>query len=128
MQGITLDMKKKILILDDNNDVLEILTMLLTDFGYDIKPLSSGEKVFEEINQFQPNLLIMDVMIAGMNGISICKEIKRNIQTALLPVILMSGSQDLNKILENPGAPEDFLAKPFDIDIVISKIEEHIRV
>jgi len=128
MQGITLDMKKKILILDDNNDVLEILTMLLTDFGYDIKPLSSGEKVFEEINEFQPHLLIMDVMIAGMNGISICKEIKRNIQTALLPVILMSGSQDLNKILKHPGSPEDFLAKPFDIDIVISKIEEHIRV
>jgi DNA-binding response OmpR family regulator len=121
-------MKNKILILDDNNDILEILTMLLTDFGYDIKPLSSGEKVFEEIKEFQPNLLIMDVMIAGMNGISICKEIKRNIQTALLPVILMSGSQDLNKILENPGAPEDFLAKPFDIDIVISKIKEHIRI
>jgi len=121
-------MKNKILILDDNNDILEILTMLLTDFGYDIKPLSSGEKVFEEIKEFQPNLLIMDVMIAGMNGISICKEIKRNIQTALLPVILMSGSQDLNKILKHPGAPEDFLAKPFDIDIVISKIEEHIRI
>jgi len=121
-------MRKKILVLDDNIDILEILTMLLTDFGYAVKPLSSGEKVFKEIKEFQPNLVIMDVMLAEMNGIEICKEIKENIHTALLPVILMSGSHDLTKILECTGAPEDFLAKPFDIDILLSKIEKHIKI
>jgi DNA-binding response OmpR family regulator len=120
--------ENKILVLDDNNDLLEILTMLLTDFGYEVKPLSSGEMIFEEIKEFQPNLLIMDVMLAEMNGIDICKEIKENIHTALLPVILMSGSHDLTKIMEHPVAPEDFLAKPFDIDILLSKIEEHIKI
>lgn len=121
-------MRKKILIVDDNTDILEILTMLLTEFGYETKPLSSGERVTENIKEFQPDLLLMDVMLADMNGQEICKEIKLNIQTALLPVILMSGSQDLAKFLNVKGAPNDFLAKPFDIDILLAKIEKHISL
>jgi len=121
-------MRKKILILDDNTDILEILTLLLTEFGYEAKPLSSGERVFEEIKAFQPDLLLMDVMLTNMNGLKICKDIKENIHTAMLPVILMSGSHDLANILNQPGSPEDFLAKPFDIDILLSKIENNIRL
>ena len=116
-------MRKKILILDDNTDILEILILLLTEFGYEAKPLSSGERVFEEIKEFQPDLLLMDVMLANMNGLKICKEIKLNNQTASLPVILMSGSHDLANILDQPGSPEDFLEKPFQNNLLVDKVE-----
>ena len=119
-------MGKKILILDDNSDILEILDLLLMEFGYETKCLSSAESVFENIKEFNPDLLLMDVMLAKTDGLAVCKNIKENVLTSLLPVILMSGTQDLAQSLNLPGAPNDYLAKPFDIDILLDKLEKHL--
>jgi len=119
-------MSKKILILDDDNDILEILSLLLVEDGYQIKTLSCGETVFEEIQDFQPDLILMDVMLAGMDGRSICRSVKQNQLTSFLPVILISGTHDLDKSLHLPGAPNDFVAKPFDIDYLLNKIEKQL--
>jgi len=119
-------MSKKILILDDDNDILEILSLLLIDSGYQIKTLSCGETVFEEIKNFQPDLILMDVMLAGMDGRSICRDIKENDLTSFLPVILISGTHDLAQSLNLPGAPNDFVAKPFDIYYLLNKIEQQL--
>ncbi|WP_184547226.1 response regulator [Mucilaginibacter sp. FT3.2] len=119
-------MSKKILILDDDNDILEILSLLLIDSGYQIKTLSCGETVFEDIKNFQPDLILMDVMLAGMDGRSICRDIKENDLTSFLPVILISGTHDLAQSLNLPGAPNDFVAKPFDIYYLLNKIEQQL--
>jgi len=120
-------MKKKILILDDNSDILEILTILLMEVGYEIKCLAAADRIFEEIKEFKPDLILLDVMLANVDGLAICKDIKENILTSFLPVILMSGAQDLAKYLNIEGGPNDYLAKPFDIDVLLSKVEEHLR-
>jgi DNA-binding response OmpR family regulator len=116
-------MREKILILDDDNDILEILSLILVESGYQVKTLSSGESVFENIAAFQPDLVLMDVMLAGMDGRNICRNIKENILTSLLPVILISGTHDLANSLHLVGAPNAFVAKPFDIDYLLHKIE-----
>ncbi len=121
-------MKEKILILDDDNDILEILTIILSESGYEIKTLNCGDRIFEELIQFKPKLLLLDIMIGDMNGLSICREIKENALTSSLPVILISASHDLDKSLNLQGAPDDFLAKPFDIDILLNKIEKYVKV
>jgi len=119
-------MSKKILIVDDDNDILEILSLLLIGDGYQIKTLTSGETLFEDIKYYQPDLILMDVMLAGMDGRSICRSIKENDLTSLLPVILISGTHDLAKSLHLPGAPDDFVAKPFDIDYLLKKIKKQL--
>jgi DNA-binding response OmpR family regulator len=116
-------MREKILILDDDNDILEILSLILLDSNYEIRTLSSGESVFEHIKAFQPDLILMDVMLGGMDGRDICKNIKENHLTSFLPVILISGTHDLADSLHMIGAPNDFVAKPFDIDHLLHKIE-----
>jgi DNA-binding response OmpR family regulator len=121
-------MPKKILILDDDNDILEILSFLLLDTGYEVKTLNRGETVFEVIKDFQPNLILMDVMLAGMDGRLICRGIKENHLTCFLPVILISGTHDLAASLHLPGAPNDFVAKPFDFDHLVAKIEKCLAV
>ena len=115
-------MREKILILDDDHDILEILSLILSDSGYQIKTLSCGETVFENIAAFQPNLVLMDVMLADMDGRLICKSIKENHLTSFLPVILISGTHNLADALNQPGAPNDFIAKPFDIDHLLHRI------
>jgi len=119
-------MMKKILILDDDPDILEILSLVLVENGYEVRALSCGDTVFDDIKDFQPDLILMDIMLAGLDGRSICKEIKDNHLTYFVPVILISGTHDLAESLHLPGAPNDFVAKPFDIDYLLNKIEKQL--
>ncbi len=119
-------MRKKILVIDDDSDILEILGLLLTGEGYEVNMLTHGDSIFESIKDFQPDLLLLDVMLAGMDGRVICKNIKENQLTSLLPVILISGTHDLKNSLHLPGAPNDFIAKPFDIGILLEGIERQL--
>jgi len=119
-------MSKKILILDDDPDILEILSLLLVEVGYEVRMLSCGDSVFDDIKDFHPDLILMDVMLAGMDGRAICKEIKENHLTYFLPVILISGTHDLAESLHMPGAPNDFVTKPFDINHLLERIEKQL--
>jgi len=119
-------MDKKILILDDDDDILEILSLLLTDNGYETQTLSRGELVFDAIREFHPDLLLMDVMLAGIDGRVICKHIKHTEETNRLPIILISGTHDLASSLQENGAPNDFVAKPFDMDYLMQKIKNQL--
>ncbi len=121
-------MRKKILVIDDDSDILEILELLLTgkncseirDVDYFMVILySSLLKISNQIS------LLLDVMLADMDGRTICKDIKENKLTYLLPVILISGTHDLKHLLHLPGAPNDFIAKPFDIGILLEKLKNN---
>jgi DNA-binding response OmpR family regulator len=116
-------MNQRILILDDDIDLLEVLSLLLGDSGYDTLALSSGEKIFEVIRQFHPNLVLMDIMLAGMDGRDICSKIKQRAGLTGLPVILISGTHNISECLCGHGGPNDFLAKPFDISFLLNKIK-----
>jgi DNA-binding response OmpR family regulator len=118
--------KKKILILDDDPVILKLLSFLLTEVGYEIQTLSCGDTVFDDIKAFQPDLILMDVMLAGLDGRSICKNIKENHLTSFLPVILISSTHHLLQSLDFHGAPNDFIPKPFDIDDLLRKIEKQL--
>lgn len=116
-------MGNKILVVDDDNEILEILALLLAEKGYRVKTLTRAEKLFEHIKAFKPDLLLLDIMLVGLDGRRICKDIKLNRLTSFLPVILISGTCDLKVPLNLPGAPNDFLAKPFNIDQLLERIE-----
>ncbi|RWY50104.1 response regulator [Mucilaginibacter gilvus] len=117
-------MSKKILIVDDDPDILEILSLILSDTGYETMALAHGQTIFDDIRDFEPNLVLMDVMLAGMDGRAICKNIKENQFTSALPVILISGTHDLSDSLRLQGAPDDFIAKPFELDYLLSKVAQ----
>ena len=116
-------MNKKILLLDDD-DILDILFLILTDNGYEVRMLSCGETVFNDIKDFQPDLILMDIMLAGMDGRDIRKNIKENILTQSLPVMLISAIHDVGESLNLPSGSNDFLAKPFDIIFLLTNIEK----
>jgi len=117
-------MSKKILVVDDDDDILELLSLILVDVGYEVRALSCGDTVFDDIKHFRPDLILMDIMLDGLDGRSICKEIKENHLTYFVPVILISGTHDVAESLHLPGAPNDFVSKPFDIQHLLEKIEK----
>ena len=117
------NMGKKILILDDDADILDMLSYLLSDSGYEVSTMLRGDKVLETIRSFHPDLILMDVMLANLDGRIICRNLKGQLETTNLPVILISGTHDLSESLNQQGAPNDFVAKPFDIEYLLEKIE-----
>ncbi|RYE41742.1 MAG: response regulator transcription factor [Sphingobacteriales bacterium] len=119
-------MKQKILVLDDDTDILEVIAYILMDKGYDVVTLSGGEEIFQTIQHFHPDLVLMDVMLGNMDARIICSDLKHRADTNALPVILISVSHDLTQSLQLEGAPNDFIAKPFDIDYLVKKIKRQL--
>ena len=112
--------------LDDDVFILEALRDVLEYSGYQVNALSRGDKVFEMIHEYHPDLILLDVMLDEMDGRDICKKIKQEPDSANIPVILISASHNLSECLNQEVPPDDFVAKPFDISTLLEKIEHQL--
>jgi len=119
-------MAKKILIVDDNEMILEVMSIILIANGYDVTALNTGDTVVDEVGIIKPDLIIMDATMPGADGRDICKILKLNKDTQNLPVIICSANDDIEKALTQEGAPNDILRKPFDISALIDKVEHQL--
>lgn len=118
---------RRILAVDDNEDILEIMKLILEDFGYEVTTLADGTLIFDVIDSAHPDLILLDVMLGNADGRELCKQIKLKKETHDIPVILVSASHQVAERLSlNNGAPDDFLAKPFDINDLLEKVESHM--
>jgi len=120
-----MEKEKKILVVDDDQSILEMLQLVLSYYGYDVSTLSRGEKVFERIHEYHPDLILMDIMLAGMDGRNICREIKST-EDADIPIILISATENGPACMNKEGSPDDFVPKPFDLDFLLDKIEHQL--
>jgi len=116
----------RILAVDDDKDILDVLQYILEDSGYQVSTLSDGHQLFESINSHLPDLILMDIMLNGLDGRDLCKNVKLNHKTNNIPVIMISASHNISDVLKQDCAPDDFLAKPFDINILLNKIQRQL--
>jgi DNA-binding response OmpR family regulator len=116
----------RILAVDDDKDILEVLQFILEDSGYQVNTLSDGHQLFDSINSQFPDLILMDIMLNGLDGRDLCKNVKLNNKTHGIPVIMISASHNISDVLKQECAPDDFLAKPFDINILLNKIQRQL--
>ncbi|MFA6087142.1 PleD family two-component system response regulator [Mucilaginibacter sp.] len=119
-------MPKKILIVDDNDLIVEVMSYILVNCGYDVSTLSSGEEVINQVNITHPDLVILDAILPGMDGRDICKILKLNKTTHDMPIIMCSSYDEIGKSLNQTGAPDDFLSKPFDMTTLLDKVEHQL--
>ena len=114
-------MLKKILAVDDDLYILDALTELLKYSGYDICTTHKGEDVFKKIDECVPDLILLDVMLAGMDGRDICRRLKADSKTHNIPVIMISATPNITDSVNFSGA-DDFIAKPFDMSQLLDRI------
>lgn len=117
---------KTILAVDDNHAILDALNEVLSFGGYDVITLSDGRAVFDAIEKVHPDLILLDVMLNNIDGREICQAIKNCKDTNHIPVIMISASHNLQDLFQAPGAPDDFIAKPFDIHYLLRKIDTRL--
>jgi two-component system phosphate regulon response regulator PhoB len=116
----------RILAVDDDKDILEVLQYILEDSGYQVETLANGQYIFDKIKQNPPDLILLDIMLGNLDGRDLCRKVKSNIDTRNIPVILISASHDVSQSLNQIGAPDDFIAKPFDIDVLLGSISRQL--
>lgn len=117
---------QRILAVDDDRDILEILQLILEDKGYEVETLADGGHLFEKISQYKPDLIILDIMLGNLDGRKLCHELKSHAETRDIPVILLSASHTVYGNLHKNGNPDDFIAKPFDIDVLLNSVERQL--
>jgi DNA-binding response OmpR family regulator len=119
-------MAKRILIIDDDEDILDILNIIFQDEGYEVVISNTGHAA-EYIHQIDPDILLLDIRLAGYEktGAEICREIKSMYPDEHFPVILVSAEADISIIASYCGA-DAFVSKPFDIFKLIERVEELI--
>lgn len=118
-------MTKKILIAEDNQDILLILDMILNDAGYTVEPLPDGKGIVDRKNDW-PDLFILDKELPYIDGLALCKYLRVNEATRDIPIIMISAYHKLRPKAEQAGV-NDFIEKPFDVKTLLQKIEKYIH-
>ncbi len=114
-------MQKKILVVDDEPDILEFLQVILEEEGYSVVITDKGDYVEKLHDGDLPTLILLDVLLSGKDGREIVKHLKHQEETKHIPVIMFSANPSAEATARAYGA-DDFIAKPFDIDVLLAKI------
>lgn len=115
---------KKILLLDDNRDLLQIVQIILKGQGYETILASSVEEATLKIRVHKPVLILMDVCLSEEDGYTFCNQIKNDPETAHTRIIMMSG-EDCNPAMISFSHADDFMQKPFDYNDLVERVQEH---
>jgi DNA-binding response OmpR family regulator len=119
-------MTKKILIAEDDPDILFILDMILNDAGYKVETLSEGSSIVGNRKEW-PDLFILDKEMPVIDGLAICKYLKLQKETRDIPIIMISAYHKLKKKAREAGV-NDFIEKPFELKNLLRTIEKYIDV
>jgi DNA-binding response OmpR family regulator len=116
---------KKILLIDDDPDVITVLQLLLKKKGYEVATASREEEAYSQVKQFEPDLIVLDVLLSGVDGRTICKKLKNSPASKHIPIIMFSAHPGAQKNMEEFGA-DDFISKPFESNKLLERIEAQL--
>src|SRR6185369_1570959 len=118
-------MTDKILIVEDDESILEVLKIILRRAGYETTGFSNGKAVMQD--EFDtPNLFLLDKQLAGIDGLDICRHLKERTETKDIPVIMISANPQIGLLSAEAGA-DGYIEKPFTIEGLLSTIRSHIQ-
>lgn len=122
--------KKKILIVDDEEDLVYLMKLRLEFQNYEVVPLNTSVRALEVAKREKPDLIILDIMMPEKNGYEVCKELKNDTDTHRIPVILFTAKpqaiESVPDLYESVGA-DDYIFKDFELEKLLSKIRILLR-
>lgn len=121
--------QSKILIIDDTPDTLRLLTTTLVNQGYAVDQLPNGTSAIDYARKAQPDLILLDVMMPGIDGYEVCERLKFDEKTCNIPVLFLSAIDDSpNKVKAFELGGVDYVTKPFQIEEVLARIEYQLKL
>ncbi len=121
-------MSKKICIIEDEKDIVRLISYNLEKEGYEIVSYGSGDKALDFIKANRPDLILLDIMIPEIDGFEVCKQLKANPETASIPIIMLTAKAEESNIVTGLelGA-DDYMTKPFSVAILIARVRAALR-
>ncbi len=117
--------KQKILIVDDDSNIAELISLYLTKECFETLIVEDGESALEAFESFSPNLILLDLMLPGIDGYQVCREIRSKSQT---PIIMLSAKGEIfDKVLGLELGADDYMEKPFDSKELVARVKAVLR-
>ena len=117
--------KQKILIVDDDTNIAELISLYLTKEFYQVQIVEDGEQALQVFDTFQPNLVLLDLMLPGMDGYQVCRELRSRSNT---PIIMLSAKGEVfDKVLGLELGADDYMIKPFDSKELVARVRAVLR-
>ena len=117
--------KQKILIVDDDNNIAELISLYLTKECYECRIVNDGEEALKEVEAFQPNLVLLDLMLPGIDGYQVCREVRSH---SNVPIIMLSAKGEIfDKVLGLELGADDYMEKPFDSKELVARVKAVLR-
>jgi len=117
--------KQKVLIVDDDNNIAELISLYFTKECFETMIVNDGESVMPAMTTFQPNLILLDLMLPGMDGYQVCREVRAKYS---LPIIMLSAKGEVfDKVLGLELGADDYMEKPFDSKELVARAKAVLR-
>ena len=117
--------RKRILIVDDDENIASLLTLYLTKEFFECQTASDGETALKMNKEFKPDLILLDIMLPGIDGYAVCRELRKDYMT---PVIMLSAKTEVfDKVLGLELGADDYISKPFDNKEIIARVKAVLR-
>ena len=115
----------RIFVVDDQNDILDVLEQVLIQEGFEVKTSPTSHGIIDTIEEFKPNLILLDTFIGEEDGREACGTLKTNEKTKDIPIIMLSADRRVEKSAKDVGA-DDFIPKPFSVFTLMHQIERYL--
>jgi len=116
---------KRILVVDDDTDILNLVKTILTLNNYAVETIADWQQLYNAIESFRPHLILLDISLSGASGLDICNELKQAEKTSDMPIVLFSANVEMAKKVRDCGAV-DYIAKPFSIKDLLAVIGKNL--
>lgn len=117
--------KQKILIVDDDNNIAELISLYLTKECFETQIVNDGESALDAIRSFSPNLILLDLMLPGIDGYQVCREVRAS---SSIPIIMLSAKGEIfDKVLGLELGADDYMEKPFDTKELVARVKAVLR-
>jgi len=120
--------KEKILVVDDEEDILELVRYNLAKEGYQVACVTSGEQALREAKEGSPDLILLDLMLPGLDGLDVCKQLKSDHVTSVIPIIMLTAKgEDADIVTGLELGAEDYVTKPFSPRVLLARLRACLR-
>ena len=118
----------RVLVVDDQPPNVRLLEAILTPRGYEVSSAASGEEALGKIAESEPDLVLLDIVMPGMDGYEVCRKIRERTETAYLPVVMVTASGDEQKVKALEAGADDFLTKPVNQSELLARVASLARI
>ena len=120
--------KFHIIVVEDERDILDLMTYNLTREGYEVTGIDNGEQALQVIPRKRPDLILLDLMLPGLGGLDICRMLKTKPETAEIPVIMVTAKgEESDVVVGLEMGADDYVAKPFSMKVLLARIHTVLR-